>query len=136
MKQLALEPWMRAARAGLCAALMLSLAPVARADGNAAAGKPVYEQNCLPCHGASGKGNGPAAVALNPKPMNFTDVAKMSALSRDTRLKAVNEGGAAVGASPVMPPFKGVLSPQQIEDVLAYVAQFAPSAAPKLVAQH
>jgi mono/diheme cytochrome c family protein len=30
------------------------------------------------CHGAEGKGDGPAAAALNPKPRNFTDVAGWS----------------------------------------------------------
>lgn len=36
-----------------------------------AAGKKLYA-GCVACHGADGKGNGPAAVALKPKPQNFT----------------------------------------------------------------
>lgn len=36
-----------------------------------AAGKKLYAR-CVACHGANGKGDGPAAVALKPKPRNFT----------------------------------------------------------------
>ena len=31
-------------------------------------GEKVAKINCVSCHGPLGKGNGPAAVALNPKP--------------------------------------------------------------------
>ena len=31
-----------------------------------------YKGVCVPCHGEKGDGNGAAAVALNPKPANFT----------------------------------------------------------------
>jgi mono/diheme cytochrome c family protein len=36
-----------------------------------AAGKKSVETNCASCHGAQGKGDGPAAAALNPKPANW-----------------------------------------------------------------
>ena len=36
------------------------------------AGKKVAQVNCVPCHGAGGKGDGAAAVALNPKPADWT----------------------------------------------------------------
>ncbi len=36
------------------------------------AGKAVFRQNCSMCHGDQGKGNGPAAPALNPKPTDLT----------------------------------------------------------------
>jgi mono/diheme cytochrome c family protein len=37
-----------------------------------AAGKKAADTNCVTCHGASGKGDGVAAAALNPKPANWT----------------------------------------------------------------
>ena len=40
--------------------------------GNAANGKKLAEVNCVSCHGASGKGDGPAAQALTPKPADWT----------------------------------------------------------------
>jgi mono/diheme cytochrome c family protein len=36
-------------------------------------GRNLYENKCQMCHGADGKGNGPAASAFSPKPTNFTD---------------------------------------------------------------
>ncbi len=35
-------------------------------------GKKSVETNCVTCHGPNGKGDGPAAVALTPKPANWT----------------------------------------------------------------
>jgi mono/diheme cytochrome c family protein len=35
-------------------------------------GKQAFTNNCAPCHGATGKGDGAAAAALNPKPRDLT----------------------------------------------------------------
>lgn len=35
-------------------------------------GEKVAKVNCASCHGTKGKGDGPAAVALNPKPADWT----------------------------------------------------------------
>ena len=35
-------------------------------------GKTLYDSKCLICHGANGKGDGPAASAMNPPPRDFT----------------------------------------------------------------
>lgn len=40
-------------------------------------GKAAFKINCVACHGEKGAGDGPAAVALNPKPRNYaTDAFK------------------------------------------------------------
>lgn len=38
----------------------------------------LFQENCVPCHGKTGAGDGPAGSALTPKPANFTDTNLMS----------------------------------------------------------
>jgi mono/diheme cytochrome c family protein len=37
-----------------------------------ARGKAIYEERCILCHGPKGDGKGQGAVALNPKPADYT----------------------------------------------------------------
>jgi mono/diheme cytochrome c family protein len=46
--------------------------PVATSPKTLAQGKKVAQVNCASCHGTTGKGNGPAAMALNPRPADWT----------------------------------------------------------------
>ncbi|CUH42775.1 MULTISPECIES: cytochrome c [Ruegeria] len=39
------------------------------------AGKTLYMQHCVSCHGVDGKGDGPAAVRLSTKPADLTKIA-------------------------------------------------------------
>ncbi|GIX48366.1 MAG: hypothetical protein KatS3mg131_2577 [Candidatus Tectimicrobiota bacterium] len=89
------------------------------------AGKALYQQYCSTCHGPEGKGNGPAAAAMQPKPRDHTDGRYMNALSDAHLFKVISQGGAAVGKSPLMPAWQGVLTPQQIRDVMAYLRTLA-----------
>lgn len=45
--------------------------PVAADAGAADKGKALFATNCASCHGAEGKGDGPAGAALDPKPRNL-----------------------------------------------------------------
>jgi mono/diheme cytochrome c family protein len=37
-----------------------------------ARGKQLFEANCVPCHGPSGHGDGPASATMDPRPRNLT----------------------------------------------------------------
>ena len=89
--------------------------------GNAADGKVQYDNICASCHGAAGKGDGVASAALDPKPRDLSDAAYVSTLSNEHLYKVISEGGASVGLSPMMAAWSGVLSEQQIWDVIAYI---------------
>ncbi len=43
---------------------------VALSPGDAASAGEVYSAHCVSCHGPDGRGNGPAAGALKPSPVN------------------------------------------------------------------
>ncbi len=45
---------------------------------NSVAGKDLYKEYCEQCHGASGKGDGPAATALKKAPADLTQIAARS----------------------------------------------------------
>ncbi len=83
-----------------------------------------YKDLCVKCHGPTGKGNGPEAKTLNPKPADYTDCKKMSAISDATLFKAIKSGGQSVGKSKDMPAWGEALSDQEIHDLVAYVRSF------------
>ena len=109
---------------------MAALSPIANAAkakpaksmlGNAAQGSVSFKQYCTGCHGDTGGGDGPAAVALTPKPRNLQDSRYMSKVDDATILKVISEGGPAVGKSPLMAAWKSSLTEAQLKDVAAYV---------------
>lgn len=98
---------------------------VAAEKGDAAKGKGIYANMCASCHGNTGKGDGAAAAALNPKPKDLTDKAYMSKLDDKYLFNIIAKGGAAVGKAPIMPPFSGGLKDQDIRDVVAFLRSLA-----------
>jgi mono/diheme cytochrome c family protein len=52
--------------------MILGLTGMAAGD-ELAEGQSLYAAKCHICHGADGRGDGPAAAALNPKPADFTN---------------------------------------------------------------
>ena len=88
---------------------------VALTPGDAASAGEVYAAHCVSCHGADGRGNGSAAGALKPTPVNF-HVRQPTAQRAWT---ALNEGipGSA------MPAWKTVLTADQIKKLIPYIQQ-------------
>lgn len=98
---------------------------MAGGPGNAAKGKEIFVKSCGTCHGNTGKGDGPAGAALNPKPKDLTDKAYMSKLDDTYLTNIIGKGGPAIGKSPLMPPFNGSLKEQDIKDIIAYIRSLA-----------
>ncbi len=107
---------------GVVILLAVALLPgLVLAQGNAEKGKTLFAQYCASCHGASGKGDAPAAAALNPKPKDLTDKAYVAGLKDQYLFDLIQKGGAAVGKSPLIPPFGSKLKDQDIRDVIAFI---------------
>ena len=64
----------------------------------------VFDTRCVVCHGTQGKGDGPGAAALNPKPRAFGDASWQKSVDDAHIAKTIVEGGPAVQLSPGMPP--------------------------------
>jgi len=94
---------------------------LAFAGGDAKKGKEIYTKFCESCHGKGGKGDGPAAAALTPKPRNLADKKVIGSFTDDYLFKVIQGGGASVGKSPMMPPWGGALKEEDIQNVITYV---------------
>ena len=73
--------------------------------GDAAAtakGKELYSSNCVSCHGESGMGDGPAGMALDPKPRNQTDKAEYKYGTGDLAIfRTIKYGIEGTGMAPM-----------------------------------
>ena len=87
--------------------------------GNADRGESVYRTHCSNCHGSKGQGDGPVADSLTPRPADLTSEMVRKKPEKEL-LIIIREG--KPGTS--MPSWKGVLSDQHIQDVLAYLRGF------------
>ncbi len=91
-------------------------------------GKEVFNQRCVPCHGSTGHGDGPASASLNPKPRKFADGSWQSQVTDDYIEKIIQLGGAAVGKSPAMPSNPDLQSqPQVVAGLRTVVRGFRPN---------
>jgi mono/diheme cytochrome c family protein len=80
-------------------------------------GKKVFLAQCINCHGPKGDGNGPASPALNPKPANFIKGKFKFGNSAPLLFKTISAG---ISGS-AMPPWKGTLTDEQINNVIVYI---------------
>lgn len=84
-----------------------------------------FGQRCATCHGTDGKGSGPAAANLNPKPRDYTDSQWQGTVTDDDLRKVIVKGGAAAGKSPLMPPNPDLESkPAVVDGLVAKIRSF------------
>lgn len=92
-------------------------------------GQRVYQDHCVECHGEAGRGDGPAAHLLVPRPRDFT-TGKYKLRSTETGSVPADDDlrrSIAKGSyGSAMPAWETVLSEQQIRDVVDYIKTFSP----------
>jgi len=93
--------------------------PVPATADSIAAGRALYAQNCVFCHGDTGKGDGPAAVNLTVKPSDLTNPA-LRQQSDGALFWKISEGH-----SP-MPANQRLLSTQDRWTVVNYLRTLTP----------
>lgn len=96
--------------------------PFANDKSSLSNAKVLYTTNCTPCHGAKGKGDGPAAAALNPKPADHSS-AWVQAETDGSLFWKISEG-----RNP-MPSYKKILTDKQRWDLVNYIRTLAKTTA-------
>ncbi len=93
----------------------------APAGDEAALGTQVYEANCATCHGAGGKGDGPAGAGLQPPPANFTDSEWKYGGDLASIKRTIDNGVAGTA----MIAWKGTLTDAEIDAVAKHEMAFS-----------
>lgn len=79
----------------------------------------LFQRQCVACHGKKGKGDGPAAPAMTPRPANLTDPEQIGELSDEELVDVLTNGRGA------MPSFGALLNPDQIEAMVGYIRELS-----------
>ena len=96
-------------------------------DPSPSLGERLYVERCSACHGDHGRGDGPTAPALQPPPRDF-GTAEFWRGRTAAQLREVVKAGKP---GTMMPPFEGVLTPEEIDAVVQSLMRFKPAAPAK-----
>lgn len=80
-----------------------------------------YKAYCMQCHGMAGNGKGVNIRDMSVMPRDHTDAKAMSGRSDETLFKVIKEGGPSIEKSVLMPPWDGVLSDEEIKDMVQHL---------------
>jgi len=82
-----------------------------------------YIMNCAPCHGETGKGNGPLAAESigGVKPRNLNNPKLMSTRTDEDLFKVTKFGGESVGFFGRMPSWRDTFTDVEIKQIVQYV---------------
>jgi mono/diheme cytochrome c family protein len=98
---------------GVILTTTLSWVKDARGD-EYATGRSLYEEKCMICHGANGKGDGPAASGFSKKPADFTQAKLWEGDAEKKIAETIRKGHGP------MPAFR--LTPDEIKAIIDYMS--------------
>lgn len=101
--------------------------PLTPSAANVAAGRKLYLDKCVECHGETGKGDGSQAKMYDPQPTNFTDAAHINSISDGELFYKISQGHRP------MPSFKKRYTEEQRWQLVLFIRSFsaADSAPPR-----
>jgi mono/diheme cytochrome c family protein len=94
--------------------------PLPRSGAALSAGKAIFNDHCVSCHGETGKGDGPDAMMYTPEPADLTDAHMMGMMTDGEIFYKISEGRKP------MPAFKKELSEEQRWQLVQFVRTLAP----------
>jgi len=89
-------------------------------------GERIYRGGCIVCHGSTGQGAAPTSTEFT-RPDTFPDFTichQTTPEPNNTWKDVIEHGGPARGFSQIMPAFDGVLTSDEINDVMEYMRSF------------
>ncbi len=98
---------------------VLSTGLIAASRQAATDSEELYRNYCAVCHGAEGRGDGPAASSFDPPPPDLTDAERMQQLTDERLLEVLSNG------SGLMTGFGSMLTPEEIEAVAEYTRKLS-----------
>ena len=81
-----------------------------------------WENHCMKCHGADGKGQTKAGKKLNVR--DYTDPKVQAEMKDEEIIKVTTEGVVDKNGKEKMKAYKGELSPAEIKEFVAYIRKF------------
>ena len=80
-------------------------------------GRELYQERCSLCHGADGKGHGPASRGMRPRPIALNDLEHMGRVSDAQLFWAIHQGS----PGSAMPAWASTMADQDIWNVVAFI---------------
>ncbi len=80
-----------------------------------------YNTYCVQCHGINKNGKGINSPDMAVQPRDHSDPKGMGDISDAELFTAIKKGGLAVNKSVLMPPWEGVLTDADIQELVAYL---------------
>ncbi len=93
--------------------------PLAASAENITAGKTLFADNCVSCHGEKGLGDGEAGKELSPKPANLSMIMDKWIATDGFLNWSISDGGEKLKTD--MPAFKDALSDKERWQVITYL---------------
>ena len=109
----------------VCAAVPATAAlknPVPATAESIAAGRTVYEKQCVSCHGDAGLGDGRMGVELDPKPANLVDAEWKHGSTDGDIFTVIRKGAKGTG----MKAYGRKMTTHQVWDVVNYIRSIGP----------
>jgi len=89
-------------------------------------GKRLFLHYCATCHGDRGEGDGQNAYNLDPTPPDFKETLNLNPPSYWRQI--IEGGSAALGRSPLCPPWGREMTSRQIDSIVSYMSTLSEAA--------
>jgi mono/diheme cytochrome c family protein len=90
----------------------------AASDVNLAKARQIFASQCSLCHGPAGRGDGPAAANMNPRPRDYASKEWQESVTDERIAEVIIKGGQGTGLNPMMPANPMLASQPEVVDAL------------------